>query len=766
LLACYDGFDDVLFSMSVAHNGKSFATAGTKVLAWNIGEAVPNADLTKGLQGKLTPPLHDIAISPDDLWLAAGDNQGQLWIWNRTVENEPTVVQAHRSAVVKLAFSLDSQQLATTGHSGATKIWRVADGKEIRSIEITSQNISNLLFVAKDRLAVVGASASIWNTATGAEEHVLSPQYVRSAGLALSGDAKTLLFSDNESRPHFWDIARGKVSLDLPEPAGAIGIAAFSDDGKWVAASTGDSVQILDATSGQILQVIDSDGGTTTALSWLPGTQLLVIASLSGKLRVWGIPELAASTLKEHLELPKTPPILANTKVPATCAQLVEVLDLRSQPRLPDAKSLYVGRSQASYTTRFDQQEAERFYRYVLNRDGWTEVTPPAEHPGLQFEKTGCLLNLSFYQSTTPDSPGLNVSLNCPGNFDSRWIPDFPNLQSSNQFSSFTTTITRSEADLSDIEVTLIRELHKNGWTGISRLNASTNEQPDMRLLNFIQHGIELSVLINRTASDSTTYTIQTSVSVADKSLPIPSDAGWIEFDASTDLRMVANTKMKVAQAMDFYDDQMLRDGWIKCSSGRTVDETSGWARLPYIQGQREVTIQLRPQTDDSTRIVVGEVDKSSWQLKTQPEAELSATGPGIEVADWILPKGATSVRYNVDQKQLTFELPEVSPTQLDQQYTKQLADLGWQREAFGVNSDEYISATHTREKLELNIRYRLMDGKNSSVSIDGSGLLWNKPLPVSPQRVSYGTWLMRHRYAASLDRLDEFTAEMARIPK
>ena len=766
LLACYDGFDDLVFSMSVAPSGKSFATAGTKLLTWNVGEAAPNADLTKGLQGKFEPPLHDVAISPDDQWLAAGDNKGQLWIWNRTAESAPRAIQAHPSAVVKLAFSIDSQQLATTGYSGATKIWQVADGKEIRSIEITSQRISNLLFVAEDRLAVVGASASIWNTATGTEEHLLAPQYVQSAGLALSHDAKTLLFNDKESKLHFWDLAQGRISLDLPEPAGAISIADFSDDGKWLAMTSGDSVQILDGTSGQLLQVNDSDGGKTTSLSWLPGTNLLQVASLSGKVRIWGLPDEAKSLFSDRIELPEIKPILSNVKLPATSAQFLEVVDLRSQPRLPDAKSLYVGRSQASYTTGVDQQEAERFYRYVLHRDGWTEKTPNAGQPGLEFEKSGCPLSLSFHDSSTPDSLGLSVNLNCPGNFDSRWIPKFPDLESTNQFSSFKSSITRSKADLTDIEVSLIRELHKNGWTGTSRLNASTNEQPELQMLNFVQHGIALSVLVNRAADDPAAYSIQTSVSIADKSLPIPTDAGWIEFDSSTDLMMVANTKMTVAQATAFYDEQMLRDGWVKRSVGRTVNTETGWARLPYVQGQREVTIQLRPQTDSSTRIVVGDADKWSWQLKNEPEVDSVATNLGIEVADWKLPKGAVSVLYNADQKQFTFELPDVLPTLLDQQYNKQLAEIGWQRETFGVNSDEYISATHTKEKLELSIRYRLTDGKNSSVSVEGNGLLWNKPLPTAPKRISYGTWLMRHRYATSLERLGEFTSEMQKVSR
>jgi hypothetical protein len=48
---------------------------------------------------------------------------------------------------------------------------------------------------------------------------------------------------------------------------------------------------------------------------------------------------------------------------------------------------------------------------------------------------------------------------------------------------------------------------------------------------------------------------------------------------------------------------------------------------------------------------------------------------------------------------------------------------------------------------------------------IGGDGLLWGKPLPTAPVRISYETWLRRNRRDASLDLLDEFTAQMHKIP-
>ena len=50
---------------------------------------------------------------------------------------------------------------------------------------------------------------------------------------------------------------------------------------------------------------------------------------------------------------------------------------------------------------------------------------------------------------------------------------------------------------------------------------------------------------------------VQTSVGPSNISLPLPSDSGWIEYDASTDLQLVINTKMDLQQTADFFDQQL-----------------------------------------------------------------------------------------------------------------------------------------------------------------------------------------------------------------
>ena len=87
-----------------------------------------------------------------------------------------------------------------------------------------------------------------------------------------------------------------------------------------------------------------------------------------------------------------------------------------------------------------------------------------------------------------------------------------------------------------------------------------------------------------------------------------------------------------------------------------------------------------------------------------------------------------------------------------------------WKRARSGVASDEYVLVRFEKGKAEISLRARAT-AKATTAMIGGDGLWWNKPLPIAAVPISYETWLRRNRKDATLDRLDEFAAEMRKIP-
>jgi WD40 repeat protein len=773
LLSCYDGFDDSFVQcVALSPNGKQFVLGGTKLTLWNSGESKPTIDLlTKYKPEEIERPICSVAISPNGELLAAGDQKGTLRIWSLADQHEDVSIPAHEGRLTQLVFSPDSKSVATTSYSGEVRIWNATDGTQIKSLPISDQEIVRLAYLSDGLLAVAGRETSIWNVETGKQETTLTKGNVTGPALGLSSDRHLLAYNDADSKTQLWDVQKA-VAAGLSLRGASAHWIEFSQDGKWIATYSGDSnIRIWDAVGGQVVQVIDADGDRTAGMRWLPGSNALLVASQQGRVRIWGTAEAAKLMGLQPLPQPGSPPVSPNTdKRSYTSAQVQKIIDIRSFPRLPGATPVWTDITASAYNAPAAQIEVEQFYRYCLNKAGWTEVfAANPGMPGLNFRKSDCELSVSFSPATPPAGRAgdLQISLQFSGNYDARWLPKISETPSTSSYAAFSSVSYRTKADLTDVEVDLLRQFHQAGWTAYTRLGASSAEQSRSRNISLVQGGSVLTVSIGYPADSTTELYVQTSVSLSNKSLPIPPDCGWIEFDSSTDLQLVANTQLDLAQTVKFFDTEMAKEGWIPRDAGRRVKD--GNAFLPFVRGQQDVLLRLVTLPASKarrarTQIIVGEAERFSWQLEKPKPADSTVEKNGIQAADFPLPKGANAVKYEVDQKQIQFEISDVTPPKLAEQFSKQLAELGWQRETSGVTSDEYVLVTFKKEKSEIEIRIRA-EAKKSTAMIGGDGLHWSKPLPTPAVRVSYETWLRRGHKEATLDRLDEFLAEMHKLP-
>ncbi|MFN0195862.1 MAG: WD40 repeat domain-containing protein [Planctomycetaceae bacterium] len=766
LLTCDDDFSDsFLQCMAITPDGKQFVLGGSQLTLWNATDSEPKINLLgKYKDDEVERPILSVAITSDGEHLAAGDQNGKLRVWKLSDQSEVYAIQAHDARLTQIAFTPDSKTMATTSYAGEVRLWESTDGKEIKSLKVDDQEISRLVFLSDTLLATSGREAGIWNIESGEKVTAMTTGYVIGPALGLSNDRRLLAFADSESKTQLWDVEKGKATAILGAAAKWI---EFSRDNKLIATYSGDStIRIWNAATRQIVQVIDADGDRTVALKWLPESNALVVASERGRIRIWGTAATATTLAIQPIQQPELETIATDSRRSMNPAQFKQVVDVRSFPRLPEAVAGWSYGGMDAYNTPASQSEAELFYRYYLGKAGWTEIAEndPLQ-PGLNFQKTGCRLNVSLSPATT-STPGLEgdlqVSLRFVGNYDVRWLPKISPIESNSTLGSFSLVSYRTQKALTDVEVAILKKFHEAGWTAYTRLAASSTEDPRSRTISMLQGASELTVSIGYPADSTDEVIVQTSINVSNKSLPIPADSGWIEFDSSTDLQMVAHTKMDLKQTVEFYDKQMAWEGWLARDAGRHIEDDKGW--LAYLRGQQDVLIRLVSLPDGKTRILVGEAESSSWQLEEPKVADAAAAQAGIEAADFKLPKGATAVSFDVDQKQIQYELSSTTPPKLGELFIKQMKDLEWTQDGAGVQSDEYVFLTFTKDDVEIQLRARAKD-KKSTVMIDGDGLLWSKPLPTAAVRISYETWLRRNHKNASLDDLDEFAKAMHEIP-
>lgn len=756
--------------MGKTPDGQKYILGGAKVTLWSLESKQPEHIFLEITGDGKDRMIRALTVSPDGKWFATGDSEGRLKTWNIADKKELASKDIYRNDITQIAITPDGKLLATISFDSKISIWNVSTLEPTKTIEIANRFPKRLEFISPSELAVAGETLQTWDISTGKMIRELSTDRYGHL-LARTPDNGFLAFGV-EGALKFLNIGQGKIDKEIPADFGSNSLIDFSPDGAYMATSDGRTISITDMKRQEVVQAIDVLGLELAALAWLPNSRALVVASAMGGVRIWGSTSVAKVLDMRPVHKSVLPPD-ESMKEPATRSQALAVIDLRSYPRLPGDKLVLGNANMLSYTARVGNDEAKQFYRYSLNRDGWTEL-PQGEHTpdSIDFQKNGVKLYAIFSSSNNSTT---EISLTQGGNTNVQWLPRYDGDPVKIAYESDATLMYTTSASLLKIETNLLKKMHEAGWTAYARLNSSHAAEVDSRSLSFMRNHAEVRVSIQRSHDDPKAYHVQYATFWHKHSIPVPSDSGFVEFDGSVEPNLVATTAMTLDQTRQFYDSAMMAQGWLTMERGHTIKEELAW--LYYLQGQQNVIIGLVRRPDKRTLIRVGNgLENSSWQLSKPEPAENAASTDsksskaqvGIEAADIPVIDPAEPPLFdqtNQYNKSIRYKAKTTTLASLAEKYRETLGKFGFTEEKSGIRAEDYTFVTFKKEDAEIELRVTKIR-EQIDVSLTGDGLLWTKPLPVSPQIVSYESWLRDNRYPAGLELIDKYMAEMQALSK
>ncbi len=199
------------------------------VIIWDVSDAKKPRKKMDPLMGESPVDIETIAASPDGKFVAAGDDYGNILIWNiatgESVIDQPLNGYAPEEGynwVVSLAFSPDGKTLAAGYNSdGHVILWDM-------------QKLSMIGDV------IQAHKGSVW-------------------GLAFASDGKTLISGSQDNAIQFWDVSKLDTPIKLGEPLfGHLGhptSMAFSPDGSLFASSAEDGQVMFDTRTRERLGI-------------------------------------------------------------------------------------------------------------------------------------------------------------------------------------------------------------------------------------------------------------------------------------------------------------------------------------------------------------------------------------------------------------------------------------------------------------------------------------------------------------------------------
>lgn len=304
------GHRDAVQCAAFSPDGKYVVTGGgdRALLLWDAS----NGKFVRALVGHESA-LTAVGFSGDSSQLASGDASGAVRIWDVAAGKEEHLFQAHQAAVTAVVFSPDGKALGTAGRDGKLRLYEVAKEREIHEFPAHANGVTAIAFSLDGKFMASGSGNGglhIWRMDIGDEvnppEIPLQPDDVRIKAVFRPAEPQPqpspvllLLFSPSGKQLTswldsgaivVWDIATRKALRTFDGPSAGGTSAAFSADGKTLAArDKNNQITLRESITGQERLLLPGhvDRDYLWALAFAPDGRRLISACDDTTALIW-----------------------------------------------------------------------------------------------------------------------------------------------------------------------------------------------------------------------------------------------------------------------------------------------------------------------------------------------------------------------------------------------------------------------------------------------------------------------------------------------
>ncbi|MDB9325009.1 hypothetical protein PN435_02270 [Nodularia spumigena CS-590/02] len=265
-----------------------------------VVKSTSQPQVINNVRGKLRQTLsghydsvYSIAFSPDSQTLASGSDDKTIKLWNVTTGKLLQTIQGYSKLVSSVAFSPDNQTLASGSDDKTIKLCNVTTGRRLQTIRGHSKLVSSVAFSPDNQTLASGScdkTIKLWNVNKGNLLQTLSghSDWVRS--VAYSPDGQTLASGSCDKTIKLWNVNTGNLLQTLPGHSEAVFSVAFSPDSQTLASGSGDNtIKLWDVSTGNLLQTLSGHSDWVRSVAFSPDNQTLASGSDDKTIKLWNV---------------------------------------------------------------------------------------------------------------------------------------------------------------------------------------------------------------------------------------------------------------------------------------------------------------------------------------------------------------------------------------------------------------------------------------------------------------------------------------------
>jgi WD40 repeat protein len=201
-------------------------------------------------------------------------------------------ITAHRGPGREVAFSPDGQILATSSVDSTVKLWRVPDGKLLRTLP-HPEGVTSIAFSPDGTQIVSGSYDSkvrVWRLSDGALSRTLAGHVGTVWSVAFSPDG-TLIASSGEDRTvKLWRASDGALTNTLKGHTLNVWSIAFSPNGQLLASGSFDkTIKLWRVDTGALVRTLTGSKEAVVHIDFSPDGQLIASGGDDTQIRLWRV---------------------------------------------------------------------------------------------------------------------------------------------------------------------------------------------------------------------------------------------------------------------------------------------------------------------------------------------------------------------------------------------------------------------------------------------------------------------------------------------
>jgi WD40 repeat protein len=243
------------------------------------------------------PKVGALSFSPDGRLVAVGtgnpyvpDAPGEVTVWD-CAQGKIVFRLGHARAVYRLAFSPNSRLLATANQGGGLKVNDARTGRRRWAVTSPDGQIRGLAFTPEGtHLYAVSPTGSldVYEVATGKRVRVPWKFPWGPRTLCLSPDGKVLA-ATFANRVDLHDVQTGKTLHRIEHGGGLAGQFAFSPDGRYLLTAEGNRGLLWEIDTGKRVQTFLGHTGDVLGLAYGPDGEQVATAGADRTVRIWDV---------------------------------------------------------------------------------------------------------------------------------------------------------------------------------------------------------------------------------------------------------------------------------------------------------------------------------------------------------------------------------------------------------------------------------------------------------------------------------------------